>query len=124
MTEQWKKAIRAKRKATANYFKNKTPENWELKRKCRNEATRQRRLAIMQYWRKKSEDLKIKPKEFFRTFRPFLTDKDKKSDTEINLKVDGNMIKNQGKVSEILAHHFATIADGIGGVDAELTDIN
>ena len=88
------------------------------------ETKPQKRLAIKQYWRKISDDLKNKPKEFFRTFRPFLTDKDKKSDTEINLKVDGNMIKNQGKVSEILADHFATIADGIGGADAELVDEN
>ena len=68
--------IRARRKATAKYLKNKTPENWERKRKCRNEATRQRRLAIKQHWRKKiSDELKNKPKEFYRTFRPFLTDK-------------------------------------------------
>ena len=45
MTTQWKQAIRAKRKAAAKYHKNKTESNWELKRKCCNEATRQRRIA-------------------------------------------------------------------------------
>lgn len=62
MTEQWKSAIRAKRKATAKYLKNKTVENWEHKQKCRNEATKQRRLAFKEYWRKKLEDLKTKPR--------------------------------------------------------------
>ena len=31
---------------------NKTAENWEDKRKCRNEPTKQRRLAIKEYWKK------------------------------------------------------------------------
>ena len=35
--------------------------------KCRNEATKQR-LAIKEYWKIKSEDLKRKPREFFRVF--------------------------------------------------------
>ena len=29
MTSKWKSAIRAKRKATSKYLKNKTQENWE-----------------------------------------------------------------------------------------------
>ena len=46
MTSEWKSAIRAKQKANAKYFKNKTPVTWELRRKTRNEATKQRRIAI------------------------------------------------------------------------------
>jgi len=75
LTSEWKKAIRAKRKATARYLKNKTPENWELRRRSRNEATKQRRTAIKEYWRKKAEDLKNNPMVFFRTFKPFLSTK-------------------------------------------------
>ena len=37
---------------------------------------------------------------------------------ELNIK--GDILKDQIKVTEILADHFATIADGIGGTDAEL----
>ena len=57
MTTGWKQAIRAKRRATAKYKNNPTRENWESKKKCRNEATRQRRLAIKEHWRKKADDL-------------------------------------------------------------------
>ena len=53
-------AIRAKRKANDKYLRNETPENWELRRIARNEATKQRRIAIKQYWYKKSNDLKEK----------------------------------------------------------------
>ena len=37
---------------------------------------------------------------------------------ELNIK--GDILKDEIKVTEILADHFATIADGIGGTDAEL----
>ena len=33
-------------------------------------------------------------------------------------------MKDQNKVSEILADHFATITDGIGGTDADLWDLD
>ena len=41
-------------------------------------------------------------------------------DSEINLKVNGSVVKDQNNVTEILADHFASIADGIGGKNAEL----
>ena len=64
MTNQWKSAIRAKRKANDKYLRNKTPEIWEFRRKARNEATKQRRIAIKQYWYKKSNDLENSPLVF------------------------------------------------------------
>ena len=68
MTNQWKSAIRAKRKANDKYFRNKTPENWEFQCKARKKATKQRGIAIKQYWYKKSNDLKNNPKAFFQNF--------------------------------------------------------
>lgn len=41
MTTSWKNATRAKRRATSNYYKDKSAHNWEVKHRCRNEATRQ-----------------------------------------------------------------------------------
>lgn len=120
VTSQWKSAIRAKRKATTKYLKNKTKENWELKRKARNETTRQRGIAIKEYWRKESEDLKMRPREFFNTFRPFLNKKDHTYNTEIHLNDNGSIVRNQREVAEILADYFSKIAEGIGGKSAKL----
>ena len=50
------------------YAKNKTAENYELKKKYRNLATKERRKAIKEFWMKKTDDLKQKPWEFFKTF--------------------------------------------------------
>ena len=46
MTTSWKNAIRAKRRASSKYYKDKPAHNWEVKQRCGNEATRQRRIAI------------------------------------------------------------------------------
>ena len=40
MTEEWKMAIRNKRKYAQLFAQNRTRENWELKRKWRNLATK------------------------------------------------------------------------------------
>ena len=123
MTPEWKSAIWAKRKANAKYLKNKTPETWELRRKTRNEATKQRRIAIKNYWKIKADDLKSNPRDFFKTFKPFLSTKDCSTSTDIQLKVEGTIVKDQRQVSEILVDYFSTIADGIGGDIAKLKSL-
>lgn len=54
MTTEWKETIRRRRKALRRFHKTKAPEDWELQRKLRNEATRLRRKAIKDYWNAKS----------------------------------------------------------------------
>ena len=124
MTTEWKNAIRAKRKATAKYLKNRTQENWDNKQRCRNEATRQRRKAIKNYWKGKADALHADPRKFFNTFRPFLMDKGHAGETEIHLDDGGSIVKEQNRVAELLVDHFSTIADGIGGNRTKLSTMN
>lgn len=115
MTTSWKNAIRAKRRASFKNYKDKSAHNWEVKQRCRNEATRQRRIAIKQYWKKKADELMRNSKEFFKTFKPFLGSKTcTNKQAEINLKVKGTVVSDQACVAETLACHFAALADGIG----------
>ena len=109
-----------KRKATAKYYKERTMANWEIKQKCRNASTRQRRIAIKQYWKRKADDLKIKPRDFFQTFKPFLGSKNHNTNSEINLKVHNNIVTDQTAVAETLASHFASLGDDIGDNQAKL----
>ena len=85
-----------------------------------NEATGQRRKAIKLFWKDKSDHLKDNPKDFFKTFKPFLGSKAATKSSDINLKVGENIIKAQTEVAETLADYFATIADDIGERDVEL----
>ena len=46
MSKEWKAAVRNKRKYAIQFAKERTPENFELKKKYRNIATRERRKAL------------------------------------------------------------------------------
>ena len=119
MTPEWKVAIRARRRAARRFEKTKAPEDWELKRKFRNEATRLRRKAIREYWKRKSEDLKKRPREFYRTFMPFLGSKKvcKQSTADLKLRVNGKVNKNMQETAEVMADYFMNITDGLDIVD-------
>ena len=78
-------------------------------------------MAIKEHWRKKADDLKVNPRDFFKTFRPFLSTKGHKGDIEIHLRTDGDVVeKDQSRVADLFADYFATIADGIGGDKSKL----
>ena len=121
MTLAWNYAIRAKRQFAKRYSINKTPQNLEPKRKWRNEATRQRRIAIKQYWKEVLHDLKSNPKKFFQTFKPFLDRKDKEDNRKrkIHLSIDSRLQRDKLVVAEHLTEYFSSIAKGIGGEQAE-----
>ena len=70
---------------------------------------------------KESDDLKKNPRDFFKTFRPFLSTKGHKGEIEIHLRTDGDVVeKDQSRVADVFADYFATIADGIGGDKSKL----
>ena len=96
MTTAWKSAIRAKRNYPKRYSQNSTPENLDLKRKWTNEATRQRRMAIKQYWKEVSHDLRRSPKKLFQTFNAFSDKKEKEDNT--------SMAKGIGTEDDFIEH--------------------
>ena len=118
MTLEWKKAIRKKRRYAKQYALKKTKE---LRTKWRNQATRERRLAIKAYWEKLSEEMKSKPREFFNASRPFLQSEMKASGADsIRLKVNNAIISNQKLVSSHFVNYFAKM----GHIDeVQLEDI-
>ena len=115
MTPEWKQAIRDKRKFAVQFAKDRSLGNFELKRKYRNIATRERRKAIKAYWYRKSEELKSKPSEFFNTFRPFISTKTKDTNAICLKSEDGEVEKDQTVVAELLAGHFNTVGANIEG---------
>ena len=118
MSREWKNAIRAKSRAARKYQKEQTRENWENKRKLRNEATRLRRKAIREYWKTQSTLLKSKPSQFYKTFMPFISAKKKKSDDDhLSLMNDGSICHDQPKIANYFCNYFANSAHGIGNTD-------
>eukprot|EP00794_Sanderia_malayensis_P003961 gene3961-4511_t len=112
MTTEWKKAIRKKRKYAREFSKNRSDENLALKRKWRNEATRQRRKAIKEYWDKKALDLKSNPGAFFKVFKPFLSAKNVQGGSDvISLETDGKLEENPQIVADTFVNYFNTMWD-------------
>ena len=96
MTTQWKKAIRMKREFARLFSKYRTDESLELKKKWRNEATKQRRIAIKQYWNEKASELKSKPSAFFKTCKPVLSKKkEQDSKNTLRLEINGKIQDNR-----------------------------
>ena len=116
MTMDWKNASRAKRRFSKMYSKNPTQENLEQKRKWRNEATKQRQIALKAYWKNVSSSIKSDARKFYKTFTPFLDVKNKRQNAkeDICLKIDQKLELDQIKVADHLTYYFSTIADGIG----------
>lgn len=113
MTSEWKNAIKLKRKYANQYANNRTNENWELKRMWQNIATKYRQ-ATQECCKRKTEDLKAYPRQFYKTFKLFLSDK-KQTTGSIHIRTDGNIEKNQEKVANILGDYFSIMATQIGG---------
>eukprot|EP00794_Sanderia_malayensis_P018501 gene18501-20356_t len=112
MTTEWKKAIRKKRKYAREFSKNRSDENLALKRKWRNEATRQRRKAIKEYWDKKALDLKSNPGAFFKVFKPFLSAKNVQGGSDVmSLETDGKLEENPQIVADTFVNYFNTMWD-------------
>ena len=87
-------------------------DNFELQRKWRNEATKERRKAIKQYWKKVSDNVMSDPRKFYRTFRPFTDFKNKQGNSGgICLKVKDVLEGDQTKVANHFANFFSTMAD-------------
>lgn len=123
MSHEWKNAIRAKRRAARKYQKEQTRENWENKRKLRNEATRLRRKAIREYWKTQSTLLQSKPSQFYKTFMPFISAKKKKNDNDqLSLMIDRSFCHDQPKIANYFCNYFANIAHGIGNTDGTTDD--
>ena len=92
MTHQWKKAIRNKRKYARIFSKERSQENFEMKKKWRNEATKDRRKAVKEYWEQKITEMHSKPREFFNVFKPFLGSKGKRENNNmIRLEINGKI---------------------------------
>ena len=116
MAKDWKEAMKKKRKYAKLFSKNRSVENFELKKKWRNIATSCRRKAIREYWSKISVDLGRNPWKYYNTFKPFLgKEKTVNSNKHINIKTEVNHLETeQKKVAEVMANYFTTMADGIG----------
>ncbi len=116
MTLEWKKAVRDKRKYAIQFAKDRSCQHFDLMRKYKNIVIRERRKAIKACWYNKSDELKSRPREFYKTFKPFISKKTKDSSNSMCLRTgNGELEEELTKVVEMLGDYFSTVANNIGG---------
>ena len=112
MHSELMKAIYKRNQLKNCYFKHRTPTSWEQYRKYRNKVTKMRKHAIKSYFMKYCSK-NTSPKQFWQCFKPFFTDKNSNTTTNIILKDNNQIISDTKEVCELLNNFFITIADEI-----------
>ena len=113
MHSELMKAIHTRNHYKNLYFKNRTSKAFELYRQNRNRVTKMRKKAIKDYFMKFSSK-NASPKEFWKCFKPFFTDKGSNTSADIVLKQDNVFVCDRKQVCEIMNEFFISIADEIG----------
>jgi hypothetical protein len=113
MTSDLRHAIYKKCMLRNRYFKNKSKENWSLYKTQRNLVTKLRRLSIRTYFKLKCEN-SSKPYEFWKVVKPFISNKEKYSGSDIILLENDKIFTDPFEVCTIFNDFFAKAAKNIG----------
>ena len=108
MTKQLRKMIMNRSRSKNNFYKNKTSENWEKYRQLRNECVKLTKKVKKEYFQNLNINLLKDNKTFWKTVRPYISDKcDKKS--RIILVEKNEIISDDKEVAEIMNDYFVNI---------------
>ena len=108
MTKQLRKLIMNRSRCKNAYFKNKTVENWEKYRKLRNECVNLTKKVKRNYFENLNINSVNDNKTFWKTVKPFFTDKNKKNG-KIILVENNEIIIDNKKNAEIMNEYFVNI---------------
>ena len=94
-----------------------------MKSKLRNEASRQRTIAIKEYWVKKALELKSNLGAFFEAFKQFLSAKNLQGGSDaINLEIDGKFEENPQIVADTFVNYFNAMWENRKEYEGERTE--
>ena len=108
MTKQLRKMIMNRSRCKNAYFKNKTLENWEKYRKLRNECVKLTKKVKREYFENININSVNDNKTFWKTVKPFFTDKNKKNG-KIILVENNEIIMDNKKNAELMNEYFVNI---------------
>ena len=95
------------------FYKYRSKENWEAYRVQRNKVVNLRRLAINEYFINEVRKRKSSPKDFWNTFKPFISQKSSQNQGAITLRENEIIVNDEKSVCNILNNYFITMADEI-----------
>ena len=112
MTKNLSKEIMTKSRLRNKYLKHKTEENRLLYTQQRNKCVFLLRKTKMNYYGNLNEKDITDNKKFWKTVKPFLSDKSINSD-KIHLNENGELINSKSKTAEVLNEFFPNIVKNL-----------
>ena len=112
MTKNLSKEIMTRSRLRNKYLKHKTEENRLLYTQQRNKCVSLLRKTKMNYYGNLNEKDITDNKKFWKTVKPFLSDKSINSD-KIHLNENGELINSKTKTAEILSEFFSNIVKNL-----------
>ena len=117
MNSKLRKACLHKAMLRNKYFKHgRSSQSWELYRKSRNNVTKLKAVSMNTYFQERcnSDSFRNNSRQYWRTIKPYMTDKCKTSDQDISLFHENKLINDPVKVCKIFNEHFIKAASNIG----------
>ena len=112
MTKNLSKEIMTRSRLRNKYLKHKTEENRLLYTQQRNKCVSLLRKTKMNYYGNLNEKDITENKKFWKTVKPFLSDKSINSD-KIHLNENGELINSESKTAEVLNEFFSNIVKNL-----------
>ena len=122
MTKQLRKLIMNRSRCKNAFFKNKTVDNWEKYRRLRNECVKLTKKAKREYFDNLSLSNITDNKHFWKTVKPFFTNKQHKN-PKIILVENDEIINDNKKNAEIMNNYFVNVTKGLDIPDIICKDV-
>ena len=117
MNSKLRKACLHKDMLRNKYFKHgRSSQSWELYRKSRNNVTNLKAVFMNTYFYEKcnSDSFRNNLRQYWRTIKPYMSNKCKTSDQDIFLFHENKLINHPVKVCKIFNEYFIKAASNIG----------
>ena len=114
MNKRLRRAVRDKTRLHKKFKRYPNQRNWELYRLQRNLTTSIRKSAIRDYFKDKCSD-GVKNPNFWKTVKPFLTNKGGRNGDSIMIRTDDQVITDPKTVADKMNNFYINIASQIGG---------
>ena len=122
MNKELGKAIMKRSKLRNAFNKNKNDENWTLFAKQRNLCNKIKRNAKRLYFHKLSTN--PKPKEFWSSINPFISDKGFKTNEDYMLEENNTIIRDNKEIANIFNDFFVNIIERSTGKKVDTSSKN
>ena len=105
-----REVVRERNRCKRQFNKSRKPEDWEKYRQLRNRLVSMRRKRVRDHFSRICNDKHSDQKKFWNTIRPYISSRKKQSfhNERIVLKDNGGVIREQKKVTEVLAESFSS----------------